>query len=578
MIVTRILEPQLRQAAGQSPILTITGPRQSGKTTLVKTVFKDHAYVNLELPQSRSSAKDDPRGFLAQFRAGVIIDEVQNAPELLSYIQVIVDDNPVRGRWILTGSQNFALLKQVKQSLAGRTSLHQLHPLCWDEVRQFTPQPENLEQALFTGGYPRIFAENHNPTEWHGEYFQSYLQRDVRTLSNIGNLETFQQFIQLCAGRSGSLIKYSTLAMDCGISRPTAREWINVLEASFILVRIYPFRGNPRKRLTKMPKLYFLDTGLMCYLLGIREPEQVLLHPLRGQMFETWVVSEIMKGRFNVGVHDRLNFYRDHNGIEVDLVIPDMEKILLIEAKPTSTPSSSLFRRIRRVKKHLQHLPQSVNAFVVYGGDRFQQLKDGAFIPWQELKLLWQSPSSNRLDDKRVEVSVSTESLPLAGVEVLALFPNKTWVSASTDENGVARLGLYTVDQPMKVYAASAGFAACLETDWMPQEGDLHMELNPLANGGSDIFRNGTGEIPNLSGQLNPILDAQQRTCLSADNIAINDGKQQPVNFELGETMHLLDALGNERCIRIINITGRAVLLEYEPLTQKRSSWQDHAY
>ena len=578
MIVARNLEPKLRQAAGQWPILTITGPRQSGKTTLAKTVFKKHAYVNLELPQSRSSARDDPRRFLEQFRAGVIIDEVQNVPELLSYIQVIVDDNPVRGRWILTGSQNFALLEQISQSLAGRTSLHQLHPLCWDEVKQFTQQPENLEQALFTGGYPRIFAENHHPTDWHEEYLQTYMQRDVRTLSNIGNLETFHQFVQLCAVRSGSLIKYSTLATDCGISRPTAREWINVLEASFILVRIYPFRGNPRKRLTKMPKLYFLDTGLMCYLLGIREPEQVLLHPLRGQIFETWVVSEIMKSRFNLGMHDGVHFYRDHNGIEVDLVIPDMEKILLIEAKSTSTPSSSLFRRIRPVKKHLQHLPQSINASVVYGGDRFQQLKDGAFIPWQELKLLWQSPSSYQFDDKRVEISVSTNSQPLSRVEVLALFPNKTWVAGKTDRYGTVRLKLHSVDQPMKVYAASAGFAACLETDWVPQEHKLQIEMHPLANGGSFIFRNGTGEIPNLSGQLNPILDAQQHACLYADNIAINDGRQQPVSFELGETMHLMDALGNERCIRIINITGRAVLLEYEPLTQKRSSWPDHAY
>lgn len=572
MIVTRNLEPKLRQAAGRWPILTITGPRQSGKTTLAKTVFKDHAYVNLELPQSRSFARDNPRGFLEQFRAGVIIDEVQYVPELLSYIQVIVDGNPTRGRWILTGSQNFALLEQISQSLAGRTSLHQLHPLCWDEVRQFAQPPENLEQALYTGGYPRIFAEYHNPTEWHDEYFQTYLQRDVRTLSNIGNLEIFQQFIRLCAGRSGSLIKYSTLATDCGISRPTAREWISVLEASFILVRIFPFRGNPRKRLTKMPKLYFLDTGLMCYLLGIHEPEHIPLHPLRGQIFETWVVSEIMKRRFNLGVHDGLHFYRDHNGIEVDLVIPEVEKILLIEAKSTSTPSSSLFRRIRRVNEHLKHLPQSINAFVVYGGDTFQQRKDGAFIPWQELNLLWQLPNSDKADDKRVDISVSVESQPLSGVEILAIFPNKTWVTAATDKYGAVRLKLYSVDQPMKVFAASTGFAAYLASDWVPQERNLHIELHPLANGGSIIFRNGTGEIPNVSGQLNLMLDTQQRTYLYADNIAINDGKQQPVNFELGETMNLMDALGQERNIRIVDITGQAVLLEYESFTQQPSS------
>ena len=578
MIVKRNLEPDLRRAAGQCPVLTITGPRQSGKSTLVKAVFPNHDYANLESLDTRTFAREDPRGFLNQFRGGVIVDEVQNVPELLSYIQVVVDDNPVRGRWILTGSQNFALSKQVSQSLAGRTSLHQLLPLGWDEVKRFPQHLKDLEQVLYTGGYPRIFDEGCNPTGWLDDYITTYLERDVRLIVNLGNPAAFHRFVQVCAGCSGALLNYSALAADCGISQSTAKRWVSVLETSYILVCIYSFRGNPRKRLSKMPKLYFLDSGLMCYLLGIREPEQVLLHPLRGQIFETWVVSEIMKRRFKLGVHDRLNFYRDHNGIEVDLVIPGMEKIMLIEAKPASTPSSSLFRRVRRVKKHLQHLPQSINAFVVYGGDRFQQLKDGAFIPWQELKLLWQSPSSSRLDDKRVEVTVTTESLPVSGVEVLAFFPNKTWVAGKTDRYGAARLKLHSVDQKMKVYAASAGFAACLETDWMPQEGTLRMEMHPLSNGGSDIFRKGTGEIPNLSGQLNPILDAQQRTCLSADNIAINDGRQQPVSFELGETMHLLDALGNERCIRIINITGRAVLLEYEPLTQKRSSWPDHAY
>ena len=564
MIVTRNLEPKLRQAAGRWPILTITGPRQSGKTTLAKSVFEHHAYVNLETPHIRSLARDDPRGFLDQFRAGVIIDEVQYVPELLSYIQTIADDNPARGRWILTGSQNFALLEQISQSLAGRTSLHQLHPLSWDEVRQFSQHSEVLEQALYTGGYPRIFAENHNPTEWLSEYVQTYLHRDVRTISNIRNLETFQQFIQLCAGRSGSLIKYSTLATDCGISRPTAREWISVLEASFILVRISPFLGNTRKRLTKMPKLYFLDTGLMCYLLGIRGPEHIRLHPLRGQIFETWVVSEIMKSRFNLGVHDGVHFYRDHNGIEVDLLIPEVEKILLIEAKSTSTPSSSLLRRIRRVKKHLQHLPQSINAFVVYGGDRFQQHKDGAFISWQNLNLLWQPSRSGKADDKTGIISVSAESQPLSGVDILVLFPNKTWVAASTDEYGVARLSLYSIDKQMKVYAASAGFAAYLEIDWVPRERKLHIELHPLAYGGSLIFRNRKGEIPGVSGRLNPILDNRQRTCIYADNIAINDGRQQPVNFEFGEKLHLMDALGHERFIRIIDMTGQSVLLEYE--------------
>ena len=564
MIIRRNLEPNLRQAAGQSPVLTITGPRQSGKTTLVKAVFPNHSYVNLESHDSRAFARENPRGFLKQFQNGVIIDEIQYVPELLSYIQTIVDDNPVRGQWILTGSQNFALLEKVRQSLAGRTSLHQLLPLCWDEIKRFTRYPNDLEQTLYSGGYPRIFDEGRNPTRWLGDYADTYLERDVRSLSNIGDLATFHRFVQLCAGRSGTMLKYSTLATDCGISQSTAKRWISVLEASFITVCVHSFRGNPRKRVTKMPKLYFLDTGLMCYLLGIRKPEHILSHPLRGQIFETWVVAEILKNRFNRGVHDGLNFYRDHNGIEVDLLIPEVERILLVEAKSSATPSTSLLRSTKRVKKHLQHLPQPISAFVAYGGDEIQQRQDGTLIPWQNLNALWQPHISDETDSKTVAVSVSAESQPLSGVEVLAIFPNKTWVGAFTDEYGVARLELYSVKKPMMIYAASTGFAAHLEMNWVPQERKLHIELDPLTYGGSVIFRNRTGEIHGLSGRLNPILDKQNRTYLYADNVAINGGEQQPVDFDIGETMHLMDALGQERTIRIVDITGNAVLLEYQ--------------
>ncbi len=471
----------------------------------------------------------------------------------------------MRGRWILTGSQNFALIEQVSQSLAGRTSLHRLLPLCWDEVRRFPQHPKNLEQALYTGGYPRIFDEGRNPTRWLGDYIDTYLERDVRSLSNIGNLATFHRFIQLCAGRSGSLLNFSTLATDCGISQSTAMRWISVLETSYILVCIYSFHGNPRKRVTKMPKLYSIDTGLMCNLLGIRRAEHIFSHPLRGQIFETWVVAEIMKGQFNLGIGDRLHFYRDHNQIGVDLVIPEIENIQLIEAKSTSTPSISLLRRTRRTMKHFQDLPQSINVFVVYGGEQTHHHKEGTFIPWRQLNQLWQPQRTDKTDDKIVAISVSSESQPLSGVEILALFPNKTWVTAITDEYGVARLELYSIDIPMKVYAASSGFAAYIGIDWVPQATKLHIELNPLSYGGSVIFRDGSGEIPEISGRLNPVLDNQNRTYLYVSNVAINDGEQQPVSFDIGETIHLMDAFGQERTIRIIDITGQAVLVEYQP-------------
>lgn len=404
MIVDRRLEPKLRQAAGRSPVLTITGPRQSGKTTIVKKIFKSHAYVNLEIPNHRQYAINDPLEFLSQFQDGLIIDEVQYAPELLSYIQSIVDENPQRGRFILTGSQNLALLEQVSQSLAGRTSLHQLHPLSWDELRQFPNHAKNLEQALYTGGYPRIFNEAQNPSKWLGDYVQTYLERDVRKVRNIDNYEAFHRFIQLCAGHSGSLLKYSNLASNCGISEPTVKKWIGVLEAGFILFRVFAFHGNPRKRIVKMPKLYFFDTGLMCYLLGIHEPDQIRSHPIRGQIFETWVAAELTKIQLNSELPHELHFYRDHNGIEADLVIPQTQNILLVEAKSTSTPSPSLLRRAKRVKKHFHGLPQSIDTFVVYGGEQFQRHKEGTLVPWRDLNSMWNPSGQTKTAGKTVEI------------------------------------------------------------------------------------------------------------------------------------------------------------------------------
>jgi len=392
----------------------------------------------------------------------------------------------------------------------------------------------------------------------------TYLERDVRALSNIGNLSTFRQFLQLCAGRSGCLLNYSSLAADCGISQPTAKQWISLLEASCILFCITSFRGNSRKRVTKMPKLYFFDTGLMCWLLGIRKPDQIRSHPLRGQIFETWVSSEVLKSRCNAGLRGGIHFYRDHNAVEVDLVIPEADQVQLVEAKSTSTAAVSMLRRIRSVRKHLRHLSLPVEAAVAYGGDEFQRFSDGMFIPWRKLNFLSQ-PERRISDDNRFElVIVSAESQPLSGSEVMALFPNGTYVAALTDEYGIARLTLYRTDQPMKVYVASTGFAAHVETDWVPQMRRLQVDLYPLVKGGSVIFPNATGEVPGLAGSLNPIADEQDRMYLDADNSAINHGERQPVSFELGEELHLMDALGVERNIQVIDMTGRSVLLEYE--------------
>ncbi|MYI84443.1 MAG: ATP-binding protein [Rhodothermaceae bacterium] len=385
-MIRRDITESLKRAAEGFPVITITGPRQSGKTTLSRGLFENHAFVSLESPDHRAFALEDPRRFLAQFPNGAIINEVQRAPDLLSYLQGVVDDNPNPGLWILTGSQNLLLLSSISQSLAGRTAIFNLLPLTWPEVTRFSKFPQSLDEALFTGSYPRIFDAGLNPVEWFRAYVSSYVDRDVRMITNVRDLTTFQRFIQLCAGQTAQLLNFSSLAGDCGISQPTAKAWISVLEASFIAFRLQNFSGNLRKRLVRMPKLHFYDSGLVCWLLGIRTPEQLHTHPLRGQIFESWVVSEFVKRQTNLGETTRtLSFYHDHNGAEVDLIVHTPSHVQLIEAKSTTTASSSLLNGIRRVRRHFQGSSYECSAMAVYGGDQSQSRGDVEIIPWREL-------------------------------------------------------------------------------------------------------------------------------------------------------------------------------------------------
>ena len=384
-MITRDLTSRLEKSARTFPSITLTGPRQSGKTTLCRAIFPEHRYTTLESPDVRAFATEDPRGFLAQFPDGAIIDEVQRAPALLSYLQGIIDDNPVPGRWILTGSQNLALLASVSQSLAGRTAVYYLLPLTRVEVERFPRFPENLDETLFAGSYPRIFDEGPDPTDWIRSYVATYIERDVRTITNVGDLGTFQRFLELCAARTAQLLNLSSVADDCGISQPTAKAWLSILETSFITFRLPAFHANLRKRLVKMPKLHFYDTGLVCWLLGIRTPEQLRNHPLRGPIFETWVVSEIAKHRNNQGETAGLSFYRDRNGAEADLIIEHPSRIVLVESKSADTASSSLFDSAGRVQRHLTALPLPSSVFVAYGGSQHQRRARGSLIPWRNL-------------------------------------------------------------------------------------------------------------------------------------------------------------------------------------------------
>ncbi len=383
-MIDRDLAPKLRSAAKQAPAVTLTGPRQSGKSTLCRMVFPRHAYANLEAPDVRAFAASDPRGFLGQFSQGAVLDEIQRVPELTSYLQGLIDDDPKHGRWVLTGSQSLTMMESVSQSLAGRTAVLHLMPLARSEARRFKRHPKSIDEALFTGGYPRILDQRLAPSEWLGSYVRTYVDRDVRLISNVGDLAVFQRFVQLCASRTGQLLNLSSLALDAGIAQPTAKAWLSILEATFIVFRLQPYFANIGKRLVKTPKLHFYDSGLVCWLLGIRAPEQLRLHPLRGAIFESWVVSEILKHRFNRGEHAGLYFYRDRHGLEADLVVEDGQKLTVVEAKASQTATTDVVNAGRQVTEVLADAARA-KRIVVFGGDAGQKRSDSEVLSWNEL-------------------------------------------------------------------------------------------------------------------------------------------------------------------------------------------------
>ncbi len=392
-MIARDIAPRLIQAAQTWPSITLTGPRQSGKTTLCRTLFPQHPYQSLEDLDVRAFAMEDPRAFLAQFPCGAVLDEIQKVPGLFSYLQGIIDTDPKPGRWILTGSQNLSLLQSVSQSLAGRTALCNLFPLTRGETIRFAKHPETLDETLFAGSYPRIFDEGHDVPEWLGSYVATYIERDVRMIANVGDLSTFQRFVTLCASQTAQLLNLSSLAGDCAISQPTAKAWLSILETSFIAFRLPAFHTNVRKRLVRTPKLHFCDTGLVCWLLGIRNPDQLQAHPLRGPIFETWVVSEIVKHRANQGETRGISHYRDRNGAEADLIVEHPGGIAVVEAKASMTPSSSLFQGGNRIRQHLVNSAPGCSTLVVYGGDGAQHRRTGRLLPWKDLHTFgWDAP------------------------------------------------------------------------------------------------------------------------------------------------------------------------------------------
>lgn len=389
-MIDRNIAPLLLKLASQYPVMTLTGPRQSGKTTLAKTLFPGKPYVTLEDPDIRRFATEDLRGFLAQFSGGAIFDEIQRAPELPSYLQGMVDANRKPGQFILTGSQQFELMTQVTQSLAGRTGILRLLPLTLAEVQRFSkssatkglPAPD-LASTLLKGFYPRIHDQKLDPSQALADYFSTYVERDLRQLAAVHDLQRFERFVRLCAGRSGQLLNLVSLGNDAGVSQPTARAWIDLLQTSFIVYLLPPWHTNTGKRLVKSPKLYFYDVGLACWLLGLRTANQVSRDPLWGSLFENFIVMEAMKDRLNAGESGEMYFYRDSEGNEVDLLLPTGGQLHAIEIKAGATVNPDYFKGLKTFAAH--HPQVLAGGNVIYGGAQNQHRSDWPVYSWQQL-------------------------------------------------------------------------------------------------------------------------------------------------------------------------------------------------
>lgn len=338
----RTLDPKLLALSKKFQVITLTGPRQSGKTTLVRTTFPNLPYVSLEEPDIRQIALSDPRGFLANYPEGAVLDEVQHVPELFSYIQSLVDgDRDIQ--FVLTGSSNFLLMEKISQTLAGRTAILHLLPFSMAELSPNIPPFDRYESLIFKGQYPRIYDRDIAPTDFYPSYIQTYVEKDVRMMKNIGDMNTFIRFVQLCAGRTGQLLNYACLASDAGISPNTAKAWLSILESSYIVYQLSPYHRNFNKRIMKSSKLYFYDTGVACSLLGIKDEDQVALHYMKGALFENLVINEYIKRSIHRGEKPEIYFWQDSQGKGIDCLLVDRENIVPIEIKAGKTMSSSFF-------------------------------------------------------------------------------------------------------------------------------------------------------------------------------------------------------------------------------------------
>lgn len=385
-MIRRSLTRTLERMADAWPVVTLTGPRQSGKTTLVRAAFPEHRYVSLEDLESREFARRDPRRFLDQLDGGAVLDEVQHVPDLLSYLQTRVDLDPRPGRFVLTGSSNLLLLDSVSQSLAGRSALLTLYPFALDELAGTEHAPASLEELLTTGLYPPIHDRGLRPREWFGQYVATYVERDVRQLLGVTSLERFATFVRMCAARTGQLVNLSALGADCGVTHNTARAWLSVLQATHLVYLLQPYHANLGKRLTRTPKLYFTDPGLAAYLVEIDRPTDVATHAMRGPLFETWVVSELLKAYGTLGLAPRLSFFRDQAGHEVDLLVREGAAPIPIEVKSGTTVAADFFKGLDYWYRLTAADPAA--GWLLYGGAEQHQRSSGSVVGWRGIGAL----------------------------------------------------------------------------------------------------------------------------------------------------------------------------------------------
>ncbi len=384
MIVERTIRTKLLQLLKSFPVVTLTGCRQCGKSTLLKNLLPDYAYISLEDLDLRQMAKEDPRHFISIYSKNVIIDEIQQVPELLSYLQSHIDSVNEAGMYVITGSHNLLLMQSISQSLAGRTALLTLAPFSTKELNASNLLPATVNEMLYNGSFPRIYDKHIEPSDFYPSYIQTYIERDVRTLRNITDYSSFTRFIKLCAGRCSQILNVTALAEDAGITRKTAESWLSVLEASYIIYMMKPYYKNFGKRIIKNPKLYFYDTGLVSSLLGITAAGQMETFYMRGALFENFIVSELLKRRLFSGKSDELYFWRDSNGVEVDVIEEDSLELKAYEIKASETMNTAFFSNIKKIRD-LAGI-KAENTAVIYSGKSIPASKEnGAYICWKEL-------------------------------------------------------------------------------------------------------------------------------------------------------------------------------------------------